>query len=262
VAPARAVEEHARRGSSTWSSGAGGGSARHPRRLGDGTAGTRSRRTGRPGGTPRQWRAPLQALAPARFPRALGAAHLGTAPQRGEPRRLRPETGLACPTLGAASQGALGAASRRRSAWPPAGARRGLLRRSARATMEARRGLLVAARRSPPDALGAAPTRHARRGLPEALGAGAWLLLAVAGSLRLPGGATGADRVENPSRPHQLYAFWAPGRPPGPASQAGPACWPLGRCQARLAGCLGCFPGPRMVYFTILKSEFQYKTLF
>jgi hypothetical protein len=35
-----------------------------------------------------------------------------------------------------------------------------------------------------------------------------------------------------------------------------------GRCLARLAGRLGWFSGAKMAYFTILNSEFQYKTLF
>jgi hypothetical protein len=35
-----------------------------------------------------------------------------------------------------------------------------------------------------------------------------------------------------------------------------------GRCQARLAGRLGCFSEAKMACFTILNSEFLYKTMF
>jgi hypothetical protein len=56
--------------------------------------------------------------------------------------------------------------------------------------------------------------------------------------------------------------FLASVGPPGPVSLAGPACWPLGRCQASLAGRLGWFSETKMAYFTILISEFMYKTLF
>jgi hypothetical protein len=50
--------------------------------------------------------------------------------------------------------------------------------------------------------------------------------------------------------------------PPGPASQAGPACRPPGRCLVRLAGRLGYFQEPNMACFIILILKFQYKAMF
>jgi hypothetical protein len=57
-----------------------------------------------------------------------------------------------------------------------------------------------------------------------------------------------------------IMDFVAPVGPPGPASQAGPACRPSGRCLVRLAGRLGYFQGPNITCFIILILNFQYKT--